>query len=269
MSIVDNVTPGQQSRALGLSTVAFTLCFAVWTIFSIIGLQIQKDLGLSETEFGLLVGTPILSGSLIRLILGIWSDQYGGRIVYTLVMVTAAIATFLLTTVDTYLMYLVAALGVGIAGGSFAVGIAYTSRWFPKEKQGTALGIFGLGNVGAAVTKFFAPFVMVAFGWHAVAQIWATVLLLMAAIFWFSTDDEPMLKVRRIAGIKPDSFMKQLEPLKNIQVWRFSMYYFCVFGAFVALALWLPRYLVGAYGFDIKTAGMLAASYSIFASLFR
>ncbi len=269
MPIVDNVTPAQQARALWLSTVAFTTCFAVWTIFSIIGLQIQKDLGLSETEFGLLVGTPILSGSLIRLILGIWSDQYGGRIVYTIVMVTAAIATFLLTTVDTYLMYLVAALGIGIAGGAFAVGIAYTSRWFPAEKQGTALGIFGLGNVGAAVTKFTAPFVMVAFGWHAVAQIWGAALLLMAAIFWFLSEDEPMLKARRLSGAKPDSFMKQLEPLKNMQVWRFSLYYFCVFGAFVALALWLPRYLVGAYGFDIKVAGMLAASYSIFASLFR
>lgn len=269
MSFIDNVTPKQQSRALTLSTVAFTSCFAVWTIFSIIGLQIQKDLGLSETEFGLLIGTPILSGSLIRLILGIWSDQYGGRIVYTSVMVSAAVATFLLTTVDTYLMYLVAALGIGIAGGSFAVGIAYTSRWFPTEKQGTALGIFGLGNIGAAVTKFIAPFVMVAFGWHAVAQIWGAALLLMAVIFWFFSEDEPALKARRLSGVKAVSFIKQLEPLKNIQVWRFSLYYFCVFGAFVALALWLPRYLVGAYGFDIKAAGMLAALFSIFASLFR
>jgi len=269
MSTVDNVSPGRQSRALWSSTIAFTLCFAVWTLFSIIGLQIQKDLGLSETEFGLLVGTPILSGSLIRLVLGIWSDQFGGRRVFTSVMVTAAIATLLLTTVDTYPMYLLAALGIGVAGGSFAVGIAYTSRWFPTEKQGTALGIFGLGNVGAAVTKFIAPFVMVAFGWHAVAQIWALVLLAMAAVFWLVTDDEPMLKARRASGIKADSFIKQLEPLKNIQVWRFSLYYFCVFGAFVALALWLPRYLVGAYGFDIKSAGMLAAAYSIFASLFR
>ncbi|MGZ4990818.1 MAG: nitrate/nitrite transporter [Methylobacter sp.] len=269
MSIVDNTSPAQRSRALCLSTVAFTTCFAVWTLFSIIGLQIQKDLHLSETEFGLLVGTPILSGSLIRLILGIWSDQYGGRIVYALVMVTAAIATLLLTFVETYTMFLVTALGIGVAGGAFAVGIAYVSRWFPKEKQGTALGIFGLGNVGAAVTKFVAPFVMVAFGWHAVAQIWAAGLLLMAIIFWFVTDDEPMLKQRRESGVKPDSFLKQLEPLKDMRVWRFSLYYFCVFGAFVALALWLPRYLVGAYGFDIKSAGMLAAAYSIFASLFR
>ncbi|PPK72466.1 NNP family nitrate/nitrite transporter-like MFS transporter [Methylobacter tundripaludum] len=264
-----DINSSQQKHALTASTVAFTVCFAVWTIFSIIGLQIQKDLHLSETEFGLLVGTPILSGSLIRLILGIWSDQYGGRIVYALVMVTAAIATLLLTLVETYTLFLVTALGIGVAGGSFAVGIAYVSRWYPKEKQGTALGIFGLGNVGAAVTKFVAPFVMVAFGWHAVAQIWAAALLLMAVIFWFVTDDEPMLKQRRESNIKPDSFLKQLEPLKDMRVWRFSLYYFCVFGAFVALALWLPRYLVGAYGFDIKSAGMLAAAYSIFASLFR
>ena len=259
----------QQKHALTASTVAFTVCFAVWTIFSIIGLQIQKDLHLSETEFGLLIGTPILSGSLIRLILGIWSDQYGARIIYVLVMATAAVATLLLTTVETFTLFLVAALGVGVAGGSFAVGVAYVSHCFPKEKQGTALGIFGMGNIGAAVTKFLAPFVMLAFGWHAVAQIWALALILMAIIFWFVTDDEPTLKMRRASASRPDSFLKQLEPLKDIRVWRFSLYYFCVFGSFVALALWLPRYLVGAYGFDIKSAGMLAAAFSIFASLFR
>lgn len=269
MSTIENVTHHQQSRALGISTAAFTLCFAVWTIFSIIGLQIQQELKLSETEFGLLIGTPILSGSLIRLILGIWSDQYGGRIVYLAVMLTAAVATLLLTAANSYPTYLLAALGVGIAGGSFAVGISYVSRWYPQERQGTALGIFGLGNVGAAVTKFLAPFVMVALGWHWVAWIWASALILMAIVFWFSTEDEPAFKARQASGIKPASFVKQLEPLKNIQVWRFSIYYFFVFGGFVALALWMPRYLVGAYGFDIKTAGMLAASFSIFASIFR
>lgn len=267
--MVSNTNTSQQTWALTTSTVAFTVCFAVWTIFSIIGLKIQQELQLSETAFGLLIGTPILSGSLVRLLLGIWSDLYGGRIVFFLVMITSAIATLLLTTVDTYIMYLVAALGVGVAGGSFAVGIAYVSRWYPPAKQGTALGIFGLGNVGAAVTKFTAPFVMVAFGWHAVAQIWAGILLLTAVIFWLTTKDDPSLETRKAAHVKGETFMKQLEPLKNLQVWRFSLYYFFVFGAFVALALWLPRYMIGVYGFDIKTAGMLAASYSIFASLFR
>lgn len=261
--------PVGQGRALWLSTIAFTVCFAVWTIFSIIGIQIKNDLGLSETQFGLLVGTPILTGSLIRLLLGIWTDQYGGRVVYVLVMITSAIATWLLTFAYDYTTFLIAALGVGIAGGSFAVGIAYVSRWYPTDRQGTALGIFGAGNVGAAVTKFVAPIVMVAFGWKMVAQVWAIGLVVMAIVFWFGTKDDPQTQRRRQAGVKPEPLSAMMEPLKNVQVWRFAIYYFFVFGAFVALSLWLPRYLIGVYGLDIRTAGMLGAFYSVPASLFR
>lgn len=269
MSSVPVAEPAQAHRALALSTVAFTVCFAVWTIFSIIGVQIKKDLGLNDTQFGLLVGTPILTGSLIRLVLGIWTDQYGGRVVYSVVMVSAAVATWLLTYAHDYPTFLIAALGVGIAGGSFAVGIAYVSKWYPRERQGTALGIFGMGNVGSAVTKFLAPFVMVTYGWQTVAQVWAVALVIMAVIFWFATSDDPSLEERRRTGAKPESMASQMAPLKNLQVWRFSLYYFFVFGAFVALALWLPRYYVGVYGLDIVTAGMLGAAYSIPGSIFR
>ena len=269
MQSLQDVTPAQQNRMLGMSTLAFTVCFAVWTIFSIIGIAIKDELGLSDTQFGLLVGTPILSGSLSRIFLGIWTDQYGGRVVYVLTMLAAAVATFLLSYATTYETMLVAALGVGLAGGSFAVGVAYVSKWYPKRRQGTALGIFGVGNVGAAVTKFTAPFVMVAFGWMTVAQVWAVALVVMAALFWFTTEDDPELRERRAAGRKAESTLLKLQPLRNIQVWRFALYYFFVFGAFVALALWLPRYLVGVYGLDIKTAGMIAAFYSIPASIFR
>ncbi|NJL73014.1 MAG: MFS transporter, partial [Candidatus Competibacteraceae bacterium] len=121
---------GDQQKALWMSTFAFTVCFAVWTIFAIIGIQIKKDLGLTETQFGLLVGTPILTGSLIRLILGIWADQHGGRVVYTFTMLSAAVMTFLLTYAYDYPTFLLAALGVGLAGGSFSVGVAYVSKWF-------------------------------------------------------------------------------------------------------------------------------------------
>ena len=258
-----------QSRALWLSTIGFTICFAAWTIFSILGVQIQRDLGLSEFQFGLLVGTPILTGSLIRIVLGIWSDQYGGRMVFTAVMATSALATGLLVFAYDYPTFLLAALGIGISGGSFAVGVAYVSKWYPPEKQGTALGIFGAGNVGAAVTKFLAPVIMVAMGWKAVALIWAAALLIMAIVFFVFTKDDPDLAARRAAGVKPESFGAMMEPLKNVQVWRFSLYYFFVFGAFVALALWLPRYIIDAYGFSITTAGMIGAAYSVPASIFR
>ncbi|HVJ78217.1 MAG TPA: nitrate/nitrite transporter [Hyphomicrobium sp.] len=256
-------------RALWMSTIAFTACFAVWTIFSIIGIQIKEQLGLSEAEFGLLAGTPILTGSLARIFLGIWTDRFGGRLLFTLNMLAASAATALLVFANTYPQMLLAALGVGLAGGSFAVGVAYVSRFFPSGQQGTALGIFGAGNVGAAVTKFVAPFVLVAWGWHAVALIWAGALAVMAIVFWFTTSDDPVIAERRRAGASSKADGMDLSLLKDVRVWRLSFYYFFTFGAFVALALWLPRYLIGVYGFSIETAGMIGAAYSIPASIFR
>ena len=263
------ISPARQQRALWLSTFAFTTCFAVWMIFSIIGIQIKKDLGLNDTQFGLLIATPVLSGSLLRIFLGVWADQIGGRKVLTGVMLAGAAATWLLTQAQTYPQFLLAALGVGIAGSSFSVGVAYVSKWFPPEKQGTALGIFGAGNIGSAVTKLLAPLVMVASGWMMVAKLWAVALAVTAILFYLFSKEDPSLEDRRRSGVKPMSFAEQMAPLKNLQVWRFSLYYFFVFGGFVALALWLPHYLVGAYGMDVGTAGVLAACYSIPASLFR
>jgi len=263
------VNPAHQQAALWMGTLAFTISFAVWTIFSIIGLQIKEQLGLNDTEFGLLVAMPILTGSLIRIFLGVWTEQFGGRMVFFGVMVAGAISAWLLTTATTYTGFLFAALCVGIVGGSFTVVITYVSKWFPKEKQGTALGIVGAGNIGSAATKILAPLVMVAYGWEGVAKIWAIALAVIAVVFLFTTKDEPDLVERKARGVKAVPFMEQMQPLKELRVWRFSLYYFFVFGAFVALALWLPRYLVGAYGLDLKTAGLIAAAYSIPASLFR
>ncbi len=266
-----NVTSGQQVQALTASTLAFTVCFAVWTIFSIIGIKIKAELGLNDTEFGILVATPVLTGSLSRIFLGVWADQYGGRLIFALQMLATAAATYLLTMVSTYPMFLVAALGVGLAGGSFAVGVQYVSTWYPKEKTGTALGIFGAGNVGAAVTNFGAPILLVAMGgqWQVVAQIYAMVVGATAVLFFLFTKNDPALQERKEKGVEHVPFLKQLEPLKNLQVWRFSLYYFFVFGAFVALALWLPRFYMGAYGLDLKTAGLLAACYAMPGSIFR
>ncbi len=263
------VNRAHQQMALWMGTFAFTISFAVWTIFSIIGIQIKDDLGLNDTQFGLLVAMPILTGSLSRIFLGVWTEQYGGRIVFTGVMLAGAVSTWLLASATTYPMFLVAAFALGIAGGSFTVVITYVSKWFPKERQGTALGIVGAGNIGAAFTKLLAPVVMVAIGWTGVAQVWAVALATVALVYFFSTKDEPDLVKRKAEGVAPVPFLTQMAPLRSLRVWRFSLYYFFVFGAFVALALWLPRYLVGAYGLDLRTAGMIAAAYSIPASLFR
>ncbi|MGB8622173.1 MAG: MFS transporter [Paracoccaceae bacterium] len=265
----EQISDVDRTRALTLSTVAFTACFAVWTIFSIIGVAIKSELGLNEFEFGLLVATPILTGSLTRLILGVWTEKWGGRNVFTAQMLLTAAATWMLTWASTYVMYLIAALGIGLAGGSFIIGVAYVSRWYGPGRQGTALGIFGAGNVGAAVTKFVAPFVMVAYGWHGVAHVWAGALALMGIAFFIFAKDDPELVARRKSGARAPTLAEQFAPLKNLQVWRFSLYYFFVFGAFVALALWTPHYLIDVYHLDVRTAGMSAAAFSLSASLFR
>jgi len=269
MTALDGVTRNDQYRALGLSTFAFTVCFAVWTIFSIIGVQIKEDLGLNDTQFGLLVATPVLTGSISRIFLGVWTEQFGGRIMFPLQMLITAVAVWLLTSVQTYEIFLLAALGLGLAGGSFIVGVAYTSRWFEKERQGTALGIFGAGNVGAAVTNFAAPFLVVALGWEGTARVYAVVLAVTAVLFFVLAKTDPVHEERKRTGGGRVSTSDQLAPLKNLQVWRFATYYFFVFGAFVALASFLPRYYTGAYGLELTTAGVFAGLYSLPGSVFR
>ncbi|MXX89113.1 MAG: NarK/NasA family nitrate transporter [Boseongicola sp. SB0665_bin_10] len=265
----DEISRPDQYRALGLSTFAFTVCFAVWTIFSIIGVKIKQDLGLNDTQFGLLVATPVLTGSVSRIFLGVWTEQFGGRIMFSLQMLITAVAVWLLTSAQTYEVFLLAALGLGLAGGSFIVGVAYTSRWFDKEHQGTALGIFGAGNVGAAVTNFAAPFLVVALGWEGTARVYAVVLAITAVLFYVLAKTDPVQEERKRTGMRPVSAGSQLEPLRNFQVWRFATYYFFVFGAFVALASFLPRYYVGAYGLELTVAGVFAGLYSLPGSVFR
>ncbi|MBL4756217.1 MAG: NarK/NasA family nitrate transporter [Rhizobiales bacterium] len=271
MDHLENVTRGQQKSALASSTLAFTVCFAVWTIFSIIGIKIKADLGLNDTQFGILIATPILTGSISRIFLGIWTDQFGGRLVYSLLMLVTAGAVYLLTYATTYNMFLLAALGVGLAGGSFAVGVAYVSKWYAPNQQGTALGIFGVGNVGAAMTNFGAPILLVALGgrWQSVALVYSAILAVTAILFFLFAKDDPVHRARQEKGIQHESFLKQLEPLKHIQVWRFAFYYFFVFGGYVALALWLPRFYMGAYGLPLATAGLLTAIYALPGSVFR
>ena len=187
-------------RVLVVTTLGYIGCFAVWTIFAIIGVEIQRQYGLSDTEFGLLVGAPFLSGSLMHVVLGLWADRHGGRRLFLAVMIVAAVATWFVADATTFPTILVAGLGTGIAGGCSAVGLSYITRWYPKERHGTALGILGTGNAGAAITKLAAPWVMLAYGWQGVARLWALLLLCAATVFWLGSAEDPKQAARRAAG---------------------------------------------------------------------
>lgn len=261
--------PTQAKGMLCLTTLAWTVCFAVWTIFSIIGVQIQQDLGLSETQFGLLISMPILTGAIARLLLGIAAERFGPRLVSTLTMLLTAGATWMLTWASSYAGYLMAALGVGLAGAVFITGISFIARWYPKQRHGFAFGLFGVGQVGAAITNFGAPLLMAALGWVVTAQIYAIALATAAVLFWLLTTDDPETIARRQSGARGTSLADQIRPLRVLRVWRFALYYFFAFGAFVALASWLPRYYTGFYGLDLGQAGMLTAVFSFSAAVFR
>jgi NNP family nitrate/nitrite transporter-like MFS transporter len=207
-----------------LSTVAFTVCFAVWTLFAIVGIKIKQELSLDDSQFGLLVATPVLTGALSRLFLGLLSDKFGGRRVFALLMLLTAGAVYAVSVASSFPLFLVAALGLGFSGGSFAVGVSYVSSWFDRARQGTALGIFGAGTIGTAVTTFGAPLLVNAIGWRETVQIYAAVLAASAVIFYLLTREDPASAARAASTIKPRKLADQLAPLARLQVWRFSLY---------------------------------------------
>ncbi|WP_324781072.1 MFS transporter [Thiobacillus sedimenti] len=248
----------KQFSVLTLSTLAFTACFAAWMMFAIIGIPIKKLLGLNETEFGILVATPVLTGSLIRLPLGMWTDKLGGRIVFFVLMLSTVVPIWLIGYATQYWQFLLLGLFVGAAGGSFSVGIAYVARWFPKQRQGFAMGIFGAGNSGAALTKIVAPSLVVAYGWQSVPHVYAIGMLAMAILFWIFTYTDTAHHVPGHVTVR-----QQLAALKDPNVWKLSQYYSIVFGGYVALALWMPKYFISEYGFSIQTAALMAAAFSL------
>jgi MFS transporter, NNP family, nitrate/nitrite transporter len=240
------------------STFAFTVCFAVWMMFGVIGVPIQKELGLNATQFGLLTATPVLTGSLIRVPLGMWTDKFGGRIVFFVLMLSTVIPIWLITYATQFWHFLVLGLFVGLAGGSFSVGTPYVARWFDKSQQGFAMGVFGAGNSGAALNKFIAPVLLVAFGWMIVPKVYAVAMLITAILFWmFSYSDPKHLVDSRI------TWRQQLQALKDPKVWKYCQYYSIVFGGYVALSLWMVHFYVGEYGLDIRVAALLAAAFSL------
>jgi len=260
-------------RVLALNTIAFTVCFACWMLNGVL-VTFLVEAGLFEwdaAQMGTLIGIPVLTGSLMRLPLGMLTDKFGGRPVYAILMLLCAVPMFLLSRVDSYTGYLLASLGFGLTGTSFAVGIAFSSVWFRREHQGTALGVFGAGNAGASLTAMLAPGILRALTrggedlerWRLLPQYYAALLVAMAVVFFlFTKNKKPEVASR-------STVLQMLQPLRNVRVWRFGLYYFLVFGGFVALSQWLVPYYVNVYAMTIVTAGLLTSIFSLPSGVIR
>jgi NNP family nitrate/nitrite transporter-like MFS transporter len=284
-----------RTRILWLSTLAFTLLFAVWLMFGVLGLKVKEDVALMlgesaqamspveikaaiESRFEWLLAVSILAGALPRLAFGIWADAVGGRKLFVGLLLACAIPTLGVAYATTYTQLLICAALFGFAGNSFSIGVSWNSAWFPAEKKGTALGIFGAGNVGAAGTKLLVVLVpgvltllpaagyaggWIPGGWRIVPLMYAGLLVLMAVailLFCPATDRKPG---------RGRPLVELLKPLQYVQVWRFSLYYVTVFGAYVALSAWLPSYYVRTYEVSLSTAALLTSLFIFPASLLR
>lgn len=260
-------------RILALNTLAFTVCFAVWMMGGVLVtfLVDQHVFNFDRSEMGWLIGAPVLTGAIFRFPVGMLADRYGGRVVFVIVMLAAAAGAFLTSFASGFGSFLLGGLCFGLAGTSFAVGVVYTSVWFPKEKQGMALGIFGAGNVGAAATNIIGPFLLGWLtrggaspdGWRNMPRLYAAALVATAIVFWLTTE------TRLTATGPPRTMQQRLAPLRLVRVWRFSLYYFVLFGGFVALSQWLIPYYLNLYAVPLATAGMLAAIFSLPSNLTR
>lgn len=260
-------TAGQRSgeyRALILSTLALALCFAVWSLVAPLAPRFQELYGLSNIQISIVIATPVILGSMFRIPLGLLTDRFGGRTMFT------ALVLFLILPVAGIGLFggsfgglLLWGLLLGVAGSSFAVGIPFVSKWFPPQKQGLALGLYGMGNIGTALAAYAAPAIAGSLGWQWAFWFFIVPLIVMAAVFWILGRDAPSSGPRPSLAEGIRLFRRELMP------WVLSLFYFLTFGGFVALGIYLPKLLVDLFGFSPTGAGLRAAGFVVLATLSR
>ena len=255
----------QARRVLVMATLAFAANFSVWTLYAVMGIGINESLNLTGTEFGFLLASPMLTGALLRFPIGFLCEVYSCRKLFIWQMVIIVPAILALRWVETYAGYILVGLIIGISGVSFTIGIRYVSVWFERRQQGYAMGVFGAGNAGAAITLALAPLIIRYWGWDAIGVFYAIGMVAMIILFMVMAPEEtPYMEKRR-----ETSFSYHLEPLKHAQVWRFGLYYYFVFGSFLALILWLPQYYMDAYKLDLQTAMLFTLVFVTSSSMVR
>ncbi|WJS94261.1 MFS transporter [Flavobacterium johnsoniae] len=261
----------QSHKILFLNTLAFTVCFACWTLNGVL-VTFLVDNGIFHwdvIQVGWLLGIPILTGSIMRLPIGILTDKFGGKYVFSLLLLLCSIPLFLLPYADSFAMFALLSFLFGMVGTSFAVGIGYTSIWYPKEWQGRALGIFGMGNAGAAITTFLAPSLLNHFsiedpqnGWKTLPVIYAVSLVVIGIAFLIFTENKKIENNTK-------TISQTLTPLKSGRVWRFGAYYFLVFGCFVAYSQWLLPNFMNVYQTSLVMGGLFATMFSLPSGVIR
>lgn len=250
--------------ALFLGTLAFTLCFSVWGLISPLAPLFRERYALSTTEVGLLVATPVILGAVLRIPAGLLTDRYGGRIVFPGLMLLLVPTVVLAALSQSFATLLAAAFLLGVSGASFAVGIPFVASWFPAHKQGFALGIYGMGNIGTAVAALAAPRVAAGLGWPYAFWIFTPLVVAFAAIFWLVGRESPRFTPRRATLVERTRVLVD-RPVS----WLLVFFYFVTFGGFIAMGNFLPSFLTATHGLTQTDAGARTAGFVVMATVAR
>ena len=253
----------ESTRQLTLATVAFVLAFAMWGQIGALAPMIREELGLSASQISLLVALPVLLGSLGRIPLGILTDRHGGRLVMSILLLLAAVPAIGLAFSQSYPLIIMWSLVLGLLGTSFAVGVTYCSKWFPPAVQGTALGVFGIGNIGQSLAVFAAPALAVMLGsWHHVPLIFGAACVIWGLVFLAAARDAAPPEPR---ASRPIGEILRRTPM----VWMLCAFYFVTFGGFIALSIYLPTLLTDRYALTLADAGLRTSIFVALATLSR
>lgn len=247
---------------LALGTGAFALCFAVFGSLSAMMPILSKQMHLTSVEKSIAVAVPVLLGSLGRIPLGMLTDRLGGRGVFTAVMALTILPAFLMGHVQDYAHLIAYGFLIGIGLASFSVGVGFVSGWFPAKKQGSALGVYGAGNIGQSLAAFGAPVIAAAAGFRWGFWAFGALLVLWLVIFAVVARNAP-----RQTPVK--SFAETIKPLEDRRSWVLSLYYFLTFGGFVAMAIYLPIFLTEMFRITPQDAGMRTAGFVVLATTMR
>ena len=248
------------TRNLVLATVAFAVAFVGWSLIAPLAKDFQDDLGLSNTRTLMLTAVPVILGSLLRIPIGALTDRLGGKVMFPVVLTLSAVPAAAFGFVEGYAALIVVGFFLGIAGASFAVGVPFVAGWYAKERQGFALGVYGMGNIGTAVAAFSAPAIVEWFGREALGVVAAALLLATALVFYRMSEDPP----RAGAPVRYGAVLRS-----GWKLWRLALLYFVTFGGFVAMAVFLPKLLRDWFDLSLTDAGLRAAGFTVVATLAR
>jgi len=247
------------SRNLFLATVAFAVAFVGWSLIAPLGKRFQDDLDLTNTRTLMLTAVPVVLGSLLRIPVGALTDRLGGRVMFPVVLVVSAVPALIFGFVEGYAALIVVGFFLGIAGSSFAVGVPFVAGWYAKERQGFALGVYGMGNIGTAIAAFAAPAIVDWLGREALGILTAVLLLATALVFYRMAEDPPRGPAANYGAVLRSGW----------KLWRLALLYFVTFGGFVAMAVFLPKLLRDWFDISLTNAGLSAAGFTVVATLAR